>query len=512
MALDGIFVHHLVKELNETLSKSRLESIHENGSYFVFKFYLNKNRHHLVFNMSASYASCYITESVPQKSNPSSFTNQLKKYLEGGILDSIEQYKSDRVMIFNFTVYDFIEGPKSRRLLFEAMGKHANLFILNENFILDCYKRMFVLEGRHLIPNATFEYFKDDKIEASNYQFNGLLSPKEISSTYQGISLRLAKYLHENPIHPYDIKVSPTLSIHDNKSYFFNIFDGEVKSFNTLSGALASRTMEVHNEKQPYLKFIKDQLRRLTKKETNLLQQTEDATIHLLDKEKADYIYQSGLDLTSKLPFIKDYQLDSTKSLSANAQRFYKNYQKAKRSEEFINREREIVYRERDIFETYLAELEASDGKDINDYKEILKAHGYLKQQSKSTKTSKYRVQILTIQDDHATYFIGKNSLQNGYLLREIAQKNDYWFHLKDSPGSHVVVRSPKINETVIRKASMLAAYFSTFKNSSSIPIDYTLVKYLSKVPGKPDSFVRIRNEKTIFIDIDETMIKNWLS
>src|SRR5690606_33011229 len=99
MALDGIFVHHLVKELNETLSKSRLESIHENGSYFVFRFYLNKNRFHLIFNMSAGFSSCYLSDDIPNKSNPSNFTNQLKKHLEGGILDSITQYQSDRVVL-----------------------------------------------------------------------------------------------------------------------------------------------------------------------------------------------------------------------------------------------------------------------------------------------------------------------------------------------------------------------------------------------------------------------------
>ncbi len=511
MALDGIFVHHLVNELNETLSKSRLESIHENGYYFVFRFYLNKNRHQLVFNMSAGFASCYIADDVPTKSNPSNFTNQLKKYLEGGILDSITQYQSDRVILFHFTVYDFIEGPKGRTLLFEAMGKHANLFILDQNLIIDCYKRMFVLEGRHLIPNATFEYFKDEKLDAKNYQYDGLLSPKEISLKYQGISLRLAKYLHEHPVHPYDIEIQPTLSLDENKAYFFNIFEGDVKTFDKLSYSLASRIMEQHNEKQPYLKFIKDQLRRLSKKESNLLQQTEDAIIYLKDKDKADFIYQSGLDLTIKIPFISEYQLDPTKSLSANAQKFYKNYQKAKRSEEFIKRELEVVYRERDIFETYLTELEHSDGKDINDFKELLKSHGYLKQQTKTNKPSKYRIQIQTIQDSNTIYYIGKNSLQNGYLLREIAQKNDYWFHLKDSPGSHIVVRASELNETIIRKAAMLAAYYSTYRNSSSIPINYTQVKYLSKVPGKPDSFVRIKNEKTIFIDIDEDMIKKWM-
>lgn len=511
MALDGIFVHHLTKELHLNLFKSRLETIHENGVYIIFKCYLNKERKHLIFNLSASFASCYLDDNIPVKTTPSNFTNQLKRYLEGGIIESISQYKSDRVILFDFTVYDYIEGPKKRTLIFEAMGKHANLILLEDGKIIDCYKRMFVLEGRHLVPNAMFEFFKDQKMDATDYEYNPLLSPKEISQTYQGISLRLAKYLYEHPIHPYEIEVKPTLSLVENKAYFFNIFEGETKYFQTLSHALSHRKMETNNEKQPYLKFIKDQLKKIDKKEANLLKQRDDATQNLALKEFADYIYQTQTDLTLKLPHIDHIELDPKKTLSQNAQLFYKLYQKAKRSEEYIVRELEYVYQERDIFQTFLSELELSDGKDIQDFKEMLIPYGFGRQQ-KAHKTIKHKVQIQTIHDEDATYFIGKNSLQNGHILKEIAHPKDYWFHLKDGSGSHVVVRCTELSEKIIRKAAMLAAYFSSFRHSSSIPILYTLVKYLSKVPGKPDSFVRVKNEKTIFIDIDEDLIKKYLN
>nr|WIF88788.1 NFACT family protein [Acholeplasma laidlawii] len=146
--------------------------------------------------------------------------NQLKKYLEGGILKNITQYQSDRVIEFNFTVYDFIYGPVERKLIFEAMGRHANLYLIEQGKIIDLYKKMFVLEGRHLIPNATFGYFLSDKLDAKDYVFDPLSTPKDITNKYLGISQRLANYLQLTGKHPFEIEVEPTLSMENNKSYF----------------------------------------------------------------------------------------------------------------------------------------------------------------------------------------------------------------------------------------------------------------------------------------------------
>ena len=125
---------------------------------------------------------------------------------------------------FNFTVYDFIYGPVERKLIFEAMGRHANLYLIEQGKIIDLYKKMFVLEGRHLIPNATFGYFLSDKLDAKDYVFDPLSTPKDITNKYLGISQRLANYLQLTGKHPFEIEVEPTLSMENNKSYFFNIF------------------------------------------------------------------------------------------------------------------------------------------------------------------------------------------------------------------------------------------------------------------------------------------------
>ena len=190
MALDGIYTHYLIKELNESIQNTRVESIWLDGLRFIFSLYKQKQRHFLIINLNASFTSFYLTNNPPEKKDTSHFLSQLKKNLEGGILNEITQYKSDRVIEFHFTVYDFIYGPIQRKLIFEAMGRHANLYLIEDNKIIDLYKRMFVLDGRHLIPNATFEYFLSDKLDAKDYIFDPLLSPKDMTQKYLPIRCR----------------------------------------------------------------------------------------------------------------------------------------------------------------------------------------------------------------------------------------------------------------------------------------------------------------------------------
>lgn len=511
MALDGIYTHYLIKELNESVEKTRVESIWLNGLVFVFSLYIQKHRYHLLINLNASMTSTYLTTSVPPKKDTSNFLNQLKKYLEGGILNTISQYKSDRVIEFNFTVYDFIYGPVERKLIFEAMGRHANLYLIQDGKIIDVYKKMFILEGRHLIPNATFEYFSSDKLDAKNYQFDPQNSPKDISNKYLGISLRLANYLHDTGRNPLDIDVTPTLSIEENKSYFFNIFKTQTRTFNQLSQALDARTTVQKDHKVLYRNFIQNQLKKLDKKNIQLIKQLDYAHEMILDKEKGDYIYGSGKNLKDTLHFIDDIELDPTISLSENAQKFYNNYQKSKRAMSFIAHEQEKVLVEKEIFENYLIELEFTDNDALNDFKEILGPYGFMKQDRKKPNPHKQKIKVFTTTIEDTTYFIGKNAHQNAHIVNQLGQPNDYWFHVKDAPGSHVLVRTPALSEKVLRTSAMLAAYYSPLRNSSSIPVNYTLFRNVRKISGKPASFVNIKDEKTIYIDIDNSIVDNIL-
>lgn len=508
MALDGVFSHYLIKELNNNLSNNRVEEIYFNDNIFVLKLYYQKVRSYLHINLNASFVGAYLSKKNIIKGPSNIFLDVLKRNLEGSILNNITQYESDRIFIFNFTYYDFVRGPIKKELVFEAMGKYANLILIEDGYIIDVYKRNFNPEGRMLIPKAKFKHFLSDKENAFNYQKNSCSSPKEITDKYLGISLRLAKYLYNNNLNLDELPFSPTLSLDSNKAYFFNIFEGNIKSFNTLSEAIDNKKLITKDLKSPYFTFINNYLKKLDKKRVNLTRQKEKSIKLLDDKEKADLIYASGLNLKVKIPHLNNIKLDETITLNQNAQKFYKNYHKGKRGIAFIEDELINLDNEYSIISLYKEELILTKDDDVNDFNLLLNPYGFNKKVKKN-KPNKNKVLMITNLD--ATYYVGKNAHQNGYIVNEIGKPNDYWFHIKDAPGAHVLVKTNNLTEDIIRKASILAGYFSKFKDSSSIPINYTLFKNVKKMTGFPPSMVKISHEKTIFIDIDENEVNLWL-
>ena len=96
-------------------------------------------------------------------------------------------------------------------------------------------------------------------------------------------------------------------------------------------------------------------------------------------------------------------------------------------------------------------------------------------------------------------------NIQNDYITHKLSKNYDWWFHVKDAPGSHVVFKMPMVDyvltEQDIRYCANLAASFSKMSTSSSVPVDYVQIKYLKKIPGMKGSNVTFTNNKTIYID-----------
>ena len=512
MAIDGIFIHFLTEELKPELENYRLEKITNYRHLFQFQFYANKVRKFLTIDLSAQFTAAYLTDNKHLTTNePSQFLANLKKHLEGGLLKQISQYLSDRVIIFDFIVYDFILGPINKQLIFELMGKHANLYLIQNQIIIDCFKKSFSVEGRHLIPNATFDFFRTDKLDAKTYQFDPILSPKQITEKYLGISLNSATFLAQQPSYPFDLPLLPTLSLDDNKVYFNPSFtNASIKSYSTLSEALDSRKIENVSLKKNYNSFLIQQLKKIDNKILTLEKQKLEALNFNTYLNAGNLIYQSGLDLNSKQATLDQIDLNPLKTLNQNAQIFFKKYAKAKRAIYHLDEQIAKQKTNFELFEDLLADLEQTDEKDVKQFNELLQPFGFKTQIVKSKKKNKPN--LLTISDDDVSYYVGKNSIQNEYLVHTLADKNYYWFHLKDSSGAHVIVSTSTLTEPIIRKAAMLAAYFSKYRYSSSIPVIYTQVKFLSKINGKSGFYLKYKNEKTIYIDVDETIINSYLN
>jgi predicted ribosome quality control (RQC) complex YloA/Tae2 family protein len=515
MAFDGFFIHHLINELNGELSRGRLEKVQQkDDTRFLFTFYQNRTRKRVVFQLESNLYSVYITTKDDQAQKSSQFLAALKKHLEGAILKGIEQYLTDRVLIWRFLVHDFINGPTEKQLIFEAMGRHSNLILVGEDRIIDCFKRMHFETGRQLLPLAPFAFFKAIGKPFTEIDYSTVEKPQDLVKNYLGISPLLASYLFENRLMPQEIELQPTKDVTHNKIYAFDIFSDQVekKTYASLSELLDDRAKRFQISTKRHETFIRQHQQKLFDKRSKILESIDETKDKLRIKEEADLIYQSGHDLKAYFARIESdnrtIALDPTLTLNENAQKKYRIYHKAKRGLAHLKKRENEVRELIDLFETFKINLELSGPENIADFENELIEFGFQTNQTrKPGKKDRKKPSYLDISDGSARYLVGRNSHQNAYITHELAHRDDYWFHVKQAPGSHVVCQSETLDEQKIRTAAQLAAYHSKLRFSESIPVDYARVKHVRKLNGRPGYQVTYQNYKTIYIDIDEKRI-----
>jgi len=185
--------------------------------------------------------------------------------------------------------------------------------------------------------------------------------------------------------------------------------------------------------------------------------------------------------------------LDPKLNVSQNSQKFFKRYNKLKTAEEELQKLIEISLSEIQYLENILYSIEACET--IDDLDEIyneLMAEGIMKR-SKVKKTKEYKPEFMTyISSEEHEILVGKNNLQNDMLTFKIGKKDDYWFHAKNMPGSHVIIRTngDELTDDEYVEAARIAAYYSKGKNSGAVEIDYTKKSNVKKPPNAKPGFV----------------------
>ena len=207
--------------------------------------------------------------------------------------------------------------------------------------------------------------------------------------------------------------------------------------------------------------------------------------------------------------------MDQRFGLVQNMQNCYKKYDKLKRAQELLRVQRQEC--EANI--TYLESIEASllASSSLSEIAEIhneLVESGYLREKLKRRNNDKPSHPFHFETPDGLTILVGKNNYQNDKLTFKTASFNDTWFHTKDIPGSHVILRNAgaELTEDNILLAANLAAHFSKSQGSSKIPVDYTEIRYVKKPSGSKPGFVIFTNQKTLYVTPDETALKQILA
>ncbi|MDU7151541.1 MAG: NFACT RNA binding domain-containing protein [Peptoniphilus grossensis] len=199
--------------------------------------------------------------------------------------------------------------------------------------------------------------------------------------------------------------------------------------------------------------------------------------------------------------------LDPTLDGPSNAAKYYKKYSKLKNAASFLTEQIEIGKSEISYLQSILLNIDFAERPDeIDEIYEELEKEGYLKKKKKNNKKKKDSDEnYITVKtEDGFDIYIGKNNRQNDYLTHKKAKKNDLWFHVKDAPGSHVILKNDNrdfTNDSLLT-AAKLAAKYSSLSKSQNIPVDYTFKMYVKRHPAKKPGLVTYTNYKTINISI----------
>ncbi len=208
-----------------------------------------------------------------------------------------------------------------------------------------------------------------------------------------------------------------------------------------------------------------------------------------------------------------DIPLDVQLTPSANAQKYYKQYNKSKTALRLIEQHMEENQQEIQYLESQLDNLDkCTEEIEINEIRSELADQGYISrrkvEKSKHVKASK---PMHFISSTGFEIFVGKNNMQNDYLTLKLAASNDTWLHTKDIPGSHVIIKSngAKVDDATLSEAANLAAFYSKAKRSSKVPVDYTMKKNVKKPSGAKPGMVIYENNRTVYIDPNENMVNS---
>ena len=207
--------------------------------------------------------------------------------------------------------------------------------------------------------------------------------------------------------------------------------------------------------------------------------------------------------------------LNPRKSAIQNAQAYFKLYNKAKRTEIAATEQLAIIEEDIAYLQSVLLSLDFLETKeDIAELREELVEMGYLKKRKGNNKRKQNKKTVPFLQFKASSgqlIYVGKNNYQNDELTMKFAKANDMWLHIKAGPGSHVIIRAEGqegFSDETLLEAATLAAYYSSGKQSSQVPIDYTLKKFVKTVPGAKPAMVIYTQFKTLYVTPTESFIK----
>lgn len=545
MSFDGFFLHHMVEELRSELVNGRIQKINQPFEQeLVLQIRSNRQSHRLLLSAHPVFGRIQLTQTTFENpAQPSTFIMVLRKYLQGALIESIEQIENDRIVEITVSNKNEIGDHIQATLIIEIMGKHSNILLVDKSShkILEVIKHVGFSQNsyRTLLPGSTYIAppsteslnpftIKDEKLfEILQTQE---LTAKNLQSLFQGLGRDTANELE-------NILVSDKLSTFRN---FFNQktkpcltetsfspvpFANQVgESFTSLSDLLDTYykdKAERDRVKQQASELIRRVENELQKNRHKLKKQEKE----LLATDNAEEFRQKGELLTTFLHQVPNDQdqvtldnyytnqpitiaLDKALTPSQNAQRYFKRYQKLKEAVKYLTELIEETKATILYLESVETVLNQAGLEEIAEIREELIQTGFIRRRQREKIQKRKKPEQYLASDGKTIIYVGRNNLQNEELTFKMARKEELWFHAKDIPGSHVVISGNlDPSDEVKTDAAELAAYFSKGRLSNLVQVDMIEVKKLNKPTGGKPGFVTYTGQKTLRVTPDPEKI-----
>ena len=547
MSFDGFFLHHMVEELRTELLNGRIQKINQPfDQELVLQIRSNRKSHRLLLSAHPVFGRIQLTESTFENpAQPSTFIMVLRKYLQGAVIESIEQIENDRIVEITVSNKNEIGDHIQATLIIEIMGKHSNILLVDKSShkILEVIKHIGFSQNsyRTLLPGATYIappstealnpfMVKDEKLfEILQTQE---LTAKNLQNLFQGLGRDTATELERQLLNDklatfrnfFGQETKPCLT---DKSFSCVPFSSKTaENFDSLS-----QLLDVYYKDKAERDRVKQQASELIRRVENELQKNRQKLKkqekELLATENAEEFRQKGELLTTFLHQVPNDQdqvilenyytnqpitiaLDKALTPNQNAQRYFKRYQKLKEAVKYLTdlieeTKATILYLE--SVETVLNQAGLDE---IAEIREELIQTGFIRRRQREKIQKRQKPEQYLASDGKTIIYVGRNNLQNEELTFKMARKEELWFHAKDIPGSHVVI-SGNLNPTdeVKTDAAELAAYFSKGRLSNLVQVDMIEVKKLNKPTGGKPGFVTYTGQKTLRVTPDPEKIQS---
>ena len=547
MSFDGFFLHHMIKELQRELINGRIQKINQPfDQELVLQIRSNRQSHRLLLSAHPVFGRIQLTQTTFENpAQPSTFIMVLRKYLQGALIESIEQVENDRIVEITVSNKNEIGDHIQATLVIEIMGKHSNILLIDKSShkILEVIKHVGFSQNsyRTLLPGSTYIAppsteslnpftIKDEKLfEILQTQET---TAKNLQSLFQGLGRDTANEL-EN------------ILVSDKLSTFRNFFNQETKpcltetSFSPVSFAnqvgepfdSLSDLLDTYYKDKAERDRVKQQANELIRRVENELQKNrhklKKQEKELLATDNAEEFRQKGELITTFLHQVPNDQdqvildnyytnqpitiaLDKALTPSQNAQRYFKRYQKLKEAVKYLTDLIEETKATILYLESVETVLNQAGLEEIAEIREELIQTGFIRRRQREKIQKRKKPEQYLASDGKTIIYVGRNNLQNEELTFKMARKEELWFHAKDIPGSHVVISGNLTpSDEVKTDAAELAAYFSKGRLSNLVQVDMIEVKKLNKPTGGKPGFVTYTGQKTLRVTPDPEKISS---